>query len=173
MESFETIASYSPTAASRLREEVEKLGLEIITEHVALPYGVFFEAVPSEHMAFLESLKTFCRTPDAVCVHGGLKPEGGPVEEQSSEDLIWGTREFPEQYRGEEFVLYGHADQPVLDEKGWPHPRIVGRTYGLDTISKGVLTAVRLPDGAVFQSQRFERAQKSNLVMGFKLEKAR
>ena len=42
-----------------------------------------------------------------------------------------------------------------MDHAGWPHPRIVGRTYGLDTIGEGVLTALRMPDAAVFQSRRF------------------
>ena len=51
---------------------------------------------------------------------------------------------------------YGHADNPVIDESGWLHPRILGRTYGIDTISRGVLTAGRFPDLKVFQSRRHE-----------------
>jgi hypothetical protein len=44
----------------------------------------------------------------------------------------------------------------VLDAQGWPHPRIAGATIGLDTISHGVLTAVRLEDRRVFQSRRYQ-----------------
>ncbi len=33
---------------------------------------------------------------------------------------------------------------------------IVGRTIGVDTISHGVLTAVRLPDHRIFQSARYD-----------------
>ena len=156
MEAFETVRSYSATVAVRLREEVEKLGPRLIFDHVALPYEMFFELVPEEHMTFLNSLKTFYRTVDAVCVHGGMSPDGGPVEEQSSGHLVWGADGFPHRYDGEDSIFYGHADNPVLDVRGWPHPRVVGRTYGLDTISTGVLTALRLPDGLVFQSNRFE-----------------
>ena len=35
-------------------------------------------------------------------------------------------------------------------------PAIAGRTIGIDTISHGVLTAVRLPGGDIFQSARYE-----------------
>jgi len=155
MEAFETIRSYSPSAAQRLKEEAEKLGPRLVFNHAALPYEIFFDVVPEEHIAFLNLLKTFYRTADAVCVHGGLNPDKRPVEEQRTEHLIWGTEGFPDLYKGDDLILYGHADDPVLDQKGWPHPRVVGRTYGLDTISTGVLTALRLPDGAIFQSNRF------------------
>jgi Calcineurin-like phosphoesterase len=156
MEGFQTVRSYSATAAATLREEAEKAGPRLVLERVPLPYEIFFEAVPVEHTTFLTNLQTFCRTPDAVCVHGGLDPGAGRVEEQRSEDLIWGTDGFPERYLGEEFVLYGHANNFVLDQKSWPHPRILGRTFGLDTISSGILTALRLPSGTVFQSDRYD-----------------
>jgi serine/threonine protein phosphatase 1 len=155
MEAFQTIRSYSEAAAARLKDEATRAGLQLVLEHISLPYEVFFEAVPEEHLTFLTSLQTFCRTPDALCVHGGVNPDGGRVEEQRSVDLIWGTDGFPERYKGEEVVVYGHANNPVVDQEGWPHPRILGRTYGVDTISNGVLTALRLPEGIVFQSGRY------------------
>jgi len=30
------------------------------------------------------------------------------------------------------------------------------RSYGIDTIAKGVLTAMRFPDGKIFQSERYQ-----------------
>lgn len=155
MEGFQTVRSYSATAAERLREEAEKAGPRLVLERVQLPYELFFDSMPADHISFLTSLQTFCRTPDAVCVHGGLNPEVGPVEEQRSEDLRWGTDGFPHRYRGEELLLYGHTNDFVLDKSNWPQPRIVGRTYCLDTISSGVLTALRLPEGIVIQSDRY------------------
>jgi len=154
MDAFQTIRSYSASAAATLRDEAEKAALRLVTERVSLPYEVFFAAVPSEHMTFLTNLQTFCRTSDTVCVHGGLDPDGGRVEDQRPEDLIWGTDGFPERYQGADIVVYGHANNPVVDQEGWPHPRILGRTYGLDSIGTGVLTALRLPEGIVFQSDR-------------------
>ena len=152
MEALPTVLSYSPPAAARLKDAVEKAGSELFMGRTSLPYEVFFQAVPPEHMTFLTDLETFCRTADAVCAHGGLNPGGGRVEEQRSNDLVWGNDGFPERYRGEELVVYGHANNPVLDAKGWPHPRVLERTYGLDTISYGVLTALQLPEKRVFQS---------------------
>jgi predicted MPP superfamily phosphohydrolase len=156
MGAFPTIESYSRDAAGAIYEEIVRLGPRLILEKVRLPYEQFFEAMPDEHLQFFRNLKTFHRTPDAVCVHGGLDPAMGPVEEQEPRSLIWGTEDFPEGYRGDDDVLYGHADNPAIDKNGWPYPRILRRTYGLDTISHGVLTALRLPDGTVFQSARYQ-----------------
>jgi hypothetical protein len=53
-------------------------------------------------------------------------------------------------------VLYGHRNNADVDSRGWPNPRIIGNTIGLDTIAHGVLTAMRMPDRTVFQSARYE-----------------
>jgi len=45
-----------------------------------------------------------------------------------------------------------------LNGEGWPAPRVVGRTIGIDTIKHGVLTAIRLPDARLFQSARYDAA---------------
>jgi serine/threonine protein phosphatase 1 len=156
MQGFTTIQSYSRDVAAKLDEEFQALGPRIVLERVSVPYQVFFDAVPEQHMAFFSDLRPFCRTPDAVCVHGGLDPDVGRAEEQTAEDLIWGTEGFPALYRGRDLIVYGHANNPIMDERGWPHPRVVGNTYGLDTSGAGVLTALRLPDRAVFQSQRYQ-----------------
>ncbi len=156
MEGLATIQSYSRDAATTLAEELGRLGARVVLERASLPYQAFFDHVPPEHVAFFLSLTIFCRTPDAVCVHGGLDPDTGRAEEQTAEDLIWGTDSFPALYRGRDSIVYGHANNPVMDDTGWPHPRIVGNTYGLDTSGAGVLTALRLPDGAVFQSRRYQ-----------------
>lgn len=155
MEALSTIQSYSGAAASALRHALGDFGPRIVLERLPLPYDLFFDAVPTAHIEFLSSLRTFWRTKDAVFVHGGLNPAGGGVEQQTTEHLVWGMDGFPERYTANDCVVYGHANNPVVDRQGWPHPRIVGRTFGLDTISKGVLTALRLPDGAVFQSRCF------------------
>ena len=50
-----------------------------------------------------------------------------------------------------------YHNNAVLTTQGWPMPAISGRTIGLDTISHGVLTAVRMPGGDIFQSARHRR----------------
>lgn len=155
MEAFDTIRSYSAEAMQTLRDAAAKAGPELVLGSCALPYEAFFDHVPAEHIRFLEALRLYHRTTDCLCTHGGLDPIVDAVEEQSRDALIWGAPTFPEQYRGLETVVYGHWNNALLTERGQPAPRIVGQTIGIDTISHGVLTAVRLPDRAVFQSALF------------------
>lgn len=81
-----------------------------------------------------------------------MDPQVPFLEDQTVEALIWGTKGFPDEYRGGETVAYGHRDNAELNQHGWPQPRIIGSTIGLDTISHGVLTAMRLADRRLFQS---------------------
>jgi predicted MPP superfamily phosphohydrolase len=59
MEGLRTIQSYSATAAARLREEAGKAGPQLVLERTTLPYEMFFDAVPAEHITFLTSLQTY------------------------------------------------------------------------------------------------------------------
>ena len=89
-----------------------------------------------------------------LCVHGGYP--GGP-EEHPDDVLIWvGPPGFPETYDDDQRVVYGHHNGAALDETGWLHPQITDDVaFGIDTIRQDVLTAMRFPDRAVFQSRRF------------------
>ena len=70
--------------------------------------------------------------------------------------LLWGPDDFPDGYHGQEAVVYGHWHNAIEDDSGWPWPCIKGnQTFGIDTISHGVLTAMRFPDGKIFQSNRY------------------
>ena len=155
MEGFATVRSYSAVAADALGRAVEAAGPRLVLERIALPYDAFLAAIPSEHLTFFEGLKSCWRTPDGVCVHGGLVPRRGAVEMQPHEAMIWGTATFLTDYVGPDIVLYGHWDNANLDADGWPMPAIGRASIGIDTISHGVLTAFRLPDRRVFQSDRF------------------
>ena len=155
MEAFETIRSYSQQAERLLRVELERAGPSLVTGRARIPYEIFFDQVPSRHLGFLGSLKSHWRTPDAVCVHGGIDPRGGDPEEQDTEDLLWGTDAFPSQYHGRDLIVYGHSNNAIVNRSGWPEPNLFGRTIGIDTISHGVLTAIHLPEGRVFQSRRY------------------
>jgi diadenosine tetraphosphatase ApaH/serine/threonine PP2A family protein phosphatase len=128
--------------------------MDLVTGRVHIPYDVFISHVPHSHMVFFQDLRLYCRTPDAICVHGGIDPHRDDVEEQDRETLLWGTDTFPAQYRGRDLIIYGHWNNPVVNPDGWPVPNVFGRTIGIDTIAQGVLTAIRLPDGRIFQSRR-------------------
>ena len=155
MDAFETIRSYSPQAVEVLRRALEAAGRQIFFSRELLPYQAFFDAVPKAHISFLNSLAPYYRGPDGICVHGGLDLGGAPLDAQPLDVLLGGSDGFPDDYNGAETVAYGHWDNADLDEQGWPRPRVIGATIGVDTISHGVLTAVRLSDRRLFQSSRY------------------
>jgi serine/threonine protein phosphatase 1 len=155
IEAFDTIASYSPEAAQRLRSEMENTGPALLTEQVRLPYNLFFDAIPQTHVEFFENLKLVYGSEDVLCVHGGLNPDVESLEAQRPRDIIWGCYGFPERYHGEQAVVYGHKNFHEVDERGWPMPHILDNaTFGIDTISSGVLTAMRFPNRQISQSRR-------------------
>jgi serine/threonine protein phosphatase 1 len=156
MEALDTIRSYSPEAADRIGRARRDSGYGIYLGTASVPYDAFFDTVPDEHLDFFEHLQPVVETDDCICVHAGVRIDGAGTGPQTADDFVWGgDAGFPHEYAGEKIVVYGHRDNAVLDERGWPAPRIAGRTIGIDTISHGVLTAIRLPDGHVMQSARY------------------
>ena len=154
MDGYDTIRSYSPDAAQIIRDAQKAAGLSVYMDRVALPYGVFVDSMPKSHRTFFHKLLPCYRGADGICVHGGLDVSVARVEDQTLHACMWGVDGFPEDYRGDEVVVYGHHNNAVLDRDGWPGPCIIGSTIGLDTISHGVLTAMRLSDRRLFQSAR-------------------
>lgn len=154
MDGLDMVRSYSADAASILREARSGAGAALYLSRVTLPYDAFFDAMPPAHRSFLTTLELTCSTEDCFCSHGGLDP-GLPIESQRPDACIWGASGFPQEYRGETLVVYGHWNDALLDDDGWPHPNVRPNTIGVDTSKHGVVTAVRLPDRRVFQSGRY------------------
>jgi serine/threonine protein phosphatase 1 len=152
-EAIETVISYSEEAAVKIMEAMGALGRRLFTVKIPLPYEEFFKAMPPEHITFFRELQPFHQTPDVICVHGGCSLDG--VLDPHDDNLhVWGPLGFPEDYAGSNPVVYGHRDDGFVDEHGCARPCIgANRTYGIDTISRGVLTCLRFPDGQVFQGQ--------------------
>ena len=156
MDGYDTIRSYSPDAARIIRDAQREAGLGVYLERVPLPYDVFVDSMPTTHRMFFDRLQPYYRGPDGICVHGGLDASVARLEDQDVRACIWGTDGFPEDYCGDEVVAYGHLNNAAIDGDGWPRPRIIGSTIGLDTIAHGVLTAMRLSDRRLFQSARHD-----------------
>ncbi len=154
MEALDTVRSYSAEAERTLREARREAGLRVYLGGFELPYGAFFDALPPDHRAFFDQLQLSHRTGDCICTHAGLNPAVTRLADQTLESLVWGHKAFPYDYRGKRPVVYGHWNNAILNAEGWPRPKYACNTIGIDTISHGVLTAIRLPDGQVFQSAR-------------------
>lgn len=154
-DALKTIQSYSPDAATEIWRGFQDAGIRIITEKVPIPYDLFFDALPLAHREFFMNLQALFRNQDGLFVHGGVDSDR-PIEEQRLETLIWGPTGFPESYRGPDILVYGHWSIQAQNSQGWPVPLILDNgTIGIDTISTGVLTAIRLPERTVFRSDRF------------------
>lgn len=154
MGALDTIASYSPAAARTIRDALEHAGLDLFEKQLRLPYELFFDLLPRPHLELFESLALLHRTPDVICVHGCMSLDGN-VDAADAQTCIWGPEGFPEEYRGEHKIVYGHHGDAVEDAEGWPRPCVnENRTYGIDSIARGVLTAMRFPDEMVYQSAR-------------------
>jgi serine/threonine protein phosphatase 1 len=154
MDGLDMVRSYSAEAASTLREARRNAGSALYLSRVPLPYEVFFDAMPPAHRSFLTALELTCSTDDCFCSHGGIDPELA-LEGQRPDAYIWGGAGFPEKYCGETPIVYGHWNDAIVDDDGWPHPNIRPNTIGVDTSKHGVVSAIRLPDRRVFQSGRY------------------
>ncbi len=156
MNGLTTIRSYSVEAAETIQAAANEARGALYDGGHRLPYEHFFDTLPADHRAFFASLRLVHETAECVCAHGGLDPR---VESLVGQDraFVWGAHGFPEQYAGSRPVVYGHLNNADVDDDDWPRPRIIGATYGLNTIAHGVLTAIRLPGPYVLQSARYER----------------
>lgn len=99
------------------------------------------EAMPGDHIAFLNSLEPFFHFGDYFFVHAGIRP-GIPGELQRPEDLYWIRDDFL--FSSEDFgfrVVHGHT----IDEQAREHPNRVGIDTG--AYATGVLTCAVLEGG--------------------------
>lgn len=95
--------------------------------------------IPSEHMDFYHSLKTYIEIEDYYVVHAGFRPGVG-LEDQTLEDMVW-IRE-PFIYSGYDFgkrVIFGHTP--------FQRPLVMENKFGLDTgaVYGNRLTCLELP----------------------------
>jgi serine/threonine protein phosphatase 1 len=152
VEATETIQAYSIEAAVEIWRTVRAAGHALFESRLPLPYSLFFDAMPAAHLQFLRSLPVCHRTTDAICTHGGLDPELGPLEGQTVEALLWGTDGFQERYAGPLPLVYGLWRNAIPYPDGRAEPAVVNLTIGIDSIRHGTLTAVKMPEGLVLQS---------------------
>ena len=96
------------------------------------------EAVPADHLAFLESFEDMIQLGDYLFVHAGIDPRL-PIDQQRSRDLRW-IREPFLSHEGSHgvVVVHGHT---ICDE-----PEDCGNRIGIDTgaFMTGRLTALVL-----------------------------
>lgn len=152
MDGHETIASYSRDADLALRRARSGAGLRLYTYRCELPYEVFFDAMPASHRAFFSELELSHQTAECLCSHAGVDPTIPRLADQSPRVLVWGHPSFPEEYAGEVPVVYGHWNNGEATGDSGARPAVIANTIGVDTSAHGVVSAVRMPDRRIFQS---------------------
>jgi serine/threonine protein phosphatase 1 len=96
------------------------------------------QAIPRQHVDFLETFVDSCRIGDYLVVHAGIRP-GVPVDQQLQTDLRWIRDPFLFDETDHGFVVvHGHTISDEVDERA--------NRIGVDTgaYRSGVLTALGL-----------------------------
>jgi serine/threonine protein phosphatase 1 len=100
--------------------------------------AIIREAIPREHVRFLESFADSCRFGDYLFVHAGIRP-GVDLDQQSQNDMRWIREPFLLDDRDHGFVVvHGHT---ISGE-----PEMLANRIGIDTgaYRSGVLTALAI-----------------------------
>jgi serine/threonine protein phosphatase 1 len=97
-------------------------------------------SIPSDHMAFFESLKLYMELDEYYIVHAGFNP-GLAIEKQTEDDMLWIRTTFI--YSDYDFgkrVIFGHTP--------FNEPLIMENKIGLDTgaVYGNRLTCLELPE---------------------------
>jgi hypothetical protein len=73
------------------------------------------DALPKQHLDFLDSLDLSFSCGDYLFVHAGIRP-GVPIREQTEDDMLWIREEFlAHEQPFERFVVHGHTPVSVPD----------------------------------------------------------
>ncbi len=111
--------------------------------------------VPDEHVRFFRELRTYHEEDDFICVHAGLDPDQGPVEEQSESVLLNIRAKFYNSpKRQPKLILFGHTPDLNHEDRYLPFDRVDGANIlGLDTgaVFYGRLTCFQWPDQTFIQ----------------------
>jgi len=102
------------------------------------------EAMPSDHLPFLQGLKPSFTCGDFFFVHAGVRP-GIPLAEQQEADLLWIRDEFLESQRSfGKYIVHGHT--PVRE------PDIRPNRINIDTgaYATGNLTLLTIQGSSMF-----------------------
>ena len=106
--------------------------------HLSEFRNAFRDALPAEHLEFLNSLLLHHREGDYLFVHAGLRP-GVPIDQQTAQDQMWIRDDFL--FSDTDFgavVVHGHSPRP--------DPVVRDNRIGIDTMAyrSGCLTCVVL-----------------------------
>ena len=126
----------------RLSRWLEYGGEQTLQSYGLGPGGDFADAIPAEHVRWMNSLPKTTGDGHRIYVHAGLMP-GTPVHRQKEETCLWIRERFLQARAGdfELHVVHGHT--PVWEGKPNPaEPELLEHRTNIDTgaFATGVLT---------------------------------
>lgn len=118
-------------------------------------------AIPSEHLLFLQGLKTYYLLEPYLCVHAGIDPRR-PLNQQVEEEMLWIRDEFILNPHALPYtVLFGHT--PRL-EVLFDLPYKVGLDTGL--VYGNRLSCLELEEKVLYQIRRGSKRVERRAVRG-------
>lgn len=121
-------------------------GRQTLESYMAHNPGGGMQTVPRDHLHFYSSLSLYYASEEYIFVHAGIR-EKVPLEEQTSEDLLWIRSQFVHStYNFGKKVVFGHTP--------FPEPLVQKNKIGIDTgaVYGNRLTCVKLPEMEFYQA---------------------
>jgi len=149
MEGLKTIKSYSEYAESAIIQKAKETGMDLFAGGKELPYGSFFHNIPKDHLAFYESMENYYEEEGCIFSHAGIAIDGIMLSEMDERGFKWGFPGFPNKYKGEKTVVYGHWSKNAKIENGKVVPFVKNRTICIDTSTHNELMIFKSPENKV------------------------
>ncbi|MEJ0012137.1 MAG: metallophosphoesterase [Bauldia sp.] len=103
------------------KETLRSYGVGNRARNYAQLAQMFAAALPAEHRAFLEGLRTSVQFGDFFFAHAGVRP-GVPLSQQAAQDLVWIREDFIGDTRDHGAVIvHGHTVTPTMTPEVWPN----------------------------------------------------
>jgi len=120
-------------------------GRQTLESYMAHNSGGSVQTVPREHLHFYSSLSLYYTSEEYIFVHAGIR-EKIPLENQTSEDLLWIRSHFVRS-------TYNFGKQVVFGHTPFPEPLVQKNKIGIDTgaVYGNRLTCVKLPEMEFYQ----------------------
>lgn len=154
MEGLDTVRSYSVELEIDFRKALEDDHVELLMGRKPLPYDRLWELFPDDQKELFNELVPFFEDENGIYSHAGI-PLNSPDLSLEHPDLFrWGTRDFPDTYKGEKLVIYGHFSNMAFLVDTSPVLRVMENSICLDSSKFGFVSAVVLPERRIIHAGR-------------------
>lgn len=152
MEGLDTVLSYSPELSEMFREALEEDHVELLMGRRLLPYDRLWDLFPDKHKELLNELLPFFEDENGIYAHAGIPLNSPNLHLEHPDRFRWGTRDFPDIYKDEKLVIYGHFSGMTIFVDDLPVLRVKDNSICLDSSKNGFVSAVILPERRILHA---------------------